>query len=182
MNDFAPQADEDWEQEMGMSPEPDFAVDAAQVFSEELFLPSLSPDPRSRSPSVEITGRDRSPSVEITGYNRASSVASMSPPTRRPVASSDGHDQMAKPHEVQRWATSVASRSRTSNLLFGERTARIVAGSTTAAAQAFFAVLVHVLQRPEGLVKAFKVPAGVTICEPLVMVRSFAQLECDLRV
>lgn len=183
VSEFDTQAEDDWEQAIGMSPELDFVHDEAQAFPEELFLPSLSPEPRSPSPSVGVAAHQRSPSLEITGYTSAVPVASMSPPpTRRPLASTDGHNQLATPDGLEQWSMSVNFESRNSGPLFGEPTARIVADTATAAAQALFGLLVHVLQKPEGLDKAFEVPAGVSRCEPNVMVRSFAQLQCDLRV
>lgn len=178
---FDTQADDDWEQEMGMSPDLDFTADAAPAYdSDEPFARSPSPaiDAPSRSLSVEITAHQRSPSVEITAYRRAPSVA-----TRPRVAPNDGHEQLASTQEVDAWVTSVRSRSQTPpRTPHAGRTARIRADTAAAAAQGLFAVLVHSLQKPVGQDKTFQAPPGVTVCEQLVKVTSFTQLDCDLRV
>lgn len=185
MNNFDAQADEDWEQEMGMAPETDFATDPAQVYdAEEPFTRSPSPEiaAPTRSPSVEINAH-RSPSVEIVAYNRAPSVVIESPPVLQPVDSIHSHGHLATCREVDAWVTSVKSASQwASRTISGRHFARIRADTAPAAAQALFTVLVHILQKPDGRQKTFQAPPGVTSCEKSVKVTSFTHLDCDLRV
>lgn len=186
MNSFDPQADEDWEREMGMFPEANFPATAAQGLETNDPLPR-SPSPEievpTRSPSVEITAHQRSPSVEIVAYNRAPSVVIISPPALRPVMTNDGRDQLATSQELDAWATSVKSQSQApSRPVFGGRPARIRGETAAAAAQGLFAVLVHILRKPDGNRQEFQAPPGVTAYEKSVKVTTFTQLDCDLRV
>lgn len=179
----------DWysEQEMAMDPEADFPHDAAHVYDVDMPFPR-SPSPNiaapTRTPSVEITAHHRSPSVEITAYNRAPSVVIIPPPAHQPVGSDRGHNMLLATHQkLDAWATSVKSRSHSpSGTVFGGNTARIRAETAPAAAKALFAVLVHILQKPDGERRTFQSPPGVTVCVETVKVTSFAQFDFDLRV
>lgn len=186
VNEFDPQADDDWEYEMGMAPEVDFTADGPQPYDADVPFPR-SPSPEIerpiRSPSVEIIAHHRSPSVEIMADNRAPAVVPNPPPASQPVGSNNGYDQLATGRELDVWATSVRSQSLgPSRNVFGGHPARIHAKTAAAAAEALFAVLVHILQKADGKHKTFQAPPGVTVCEKSVNVTSFTRLDCDLRV